>query len=110
MSDTGSFPLAPPLYPGTAPRPALVPPGDATFVLPPRPAAVERHGETSTASYTAQDAQAPPLSAEPERVRRGGHRRARSARRPGPPAKVALPLLLLALACYAIGFWALARI
>ncbi|MEV5487436.1 protein kinase [Streptomyces bobili] len=110
MSDTGSFPLAPPLYPGTAPRPAPLPPGDATFVLPPRPAAVERHGETSTASYTAQDAQAPLLSAEPERVRRGGHRRARSARRPGPPAKVALPLLLLALACYAIGFWALARI
>ncbi|MFF8320467.1 protein kinase [Streptomyces bobili] len=110
MSDTGSFPLAPPLYPGTAPRPAPVPPGDATFVLPPRPAAVERRGETSTASYTAQGAQAPPLSAEPERVRRGGHRRARSARRPGPPAKVALPLLLLALACYAIGFWALARI
>ncbi|MFD7130993.1 serine/threonine-protein kinase [Streptomyces sp. NPDC059894] len=39
-----------------------------------------------------------------------GHRRARAPRRPGPPAKVALPLLLLALACYAVGFWALARI
>jgi serine/threonine-protein kinase len=30
--------------------------------------------------------------------------------RPGPPAKVAVPLLLLALACYAVGFWALTRI
>ncbi|MEU0341171.1 protein kinase [Streptomyces bobili] len=109
MSETGSFPLPPPLYPGTASRPTPVPPSDATFVLPPRPAA-ERRGEASTASYTAQDPQAPPLSAEPERVRRGGHRRARTARRPGPPVKVALPLLLLALACYAVGFWALARI
>ncbi|MEV4225870.1 protein kinase [Streptomyces bobili] len=109
MSDTGSFPLPPPLYPGTAPRPAPVTPSDATFVLPPRPEA-ERYGEASTASYTAQDPQAPLLPAEPERVRRGGHRRARAVRRPGPPAKVALPLLLLAVACYAVGFWALARI
>ncbi|WP_310591779.1 hypothetical protein [Streptomyces resistomycificus] len=38
------------------------------------------------------------------------HRAARSARRAGPPAKVAIPLLLLALACYAVGFWALAQI
>ncbi|WP_158698210.1 hypothetical protein [Streptomyces griseorubens] len=37
------------------------------------------------------------------------HRR-RGTRRPGPPARVAVPVLLLALACYAVGFWALTRI
>jgi hypothetical protein len=30
--------------------------------------------------------------------------------RPGPPAKVAVPVLLLALACFAVGFWALTQI
>ncbi|GAA3300504.1 hypothetical protein GCM10020295_41420 [Streptomyces cinereospinus] len=36
------------------------------------------------------------------------HRRA-VRRRPGPPAAVVVPLLLLALVCYAVGFWALAQ-
>ncbi|MGW5327551.1 protein kinase domain-containing protein [Streptomyces sp. NPDC004014] len=39
-----------------------------------------------------------------------GRRARRGIRRPGPPAKVAIPILLLALACYAVGFWALARV
>jgi hypothetical protein len=30
--------------------------------------------------------------------------------RTGPPAKVAVPVLLLALACFAVGFWALTQI
>ncbi|MDX3362552.1 hypothetical protein [Streptomyces sp. ME02-6978.2a] len=34
----------------------------------------------------------------------------RAARRPGPPARIAVPVLLLALVCYAVGFWALTRI
>jgi eukaryotic-like serine/threonine-protein kinase len=34
----------------------------------------------------------------------------RARRRPGPPAKVTIPVLLLALACYAVGFWALTQI
>ncbi|MGW4440516.1 protein kinase domain-containing protein [Streptomyces sp. NPDC004596] len=48
----------------------------------------------------------------PAAGRTAGHgRRARRAvRRPGPPAKAAIPILLLALACYAVGFWALARV
>jgi hypothetical protein len=41
---------------------------------------------------------------------RGAHRRATRSRRPGPPAGVAIPMLLLALACYAVGFWALTRV
>ncbi|SED99628.1 serine/threonine protein kinase [Streptomyces sp. 3213] len=89
MSDTGSFPLPPPRTP------------QLPHVLPsPQPRA-----EPSTASYTAQVPLVPP-TAPPFPQHRG--RRAR--RRPGPPAKVAIPVLLLALACYAVGFWALTRI
>ncbi|MEV6614643.1 protein kinase [Streptomyces sp. NPDC051051] len=115
LSDTGSFHLPPPLHPGTASgqAPLRGAPSESTFVLPSRPSSARRV-DTSTASYTAQDPQAPPPAdpapGPPELARRRGHRRAKAARRPGPPAKVALPLLLLALACYAVGFWALARI
>ncbi|WP_432195720.1 protein kinase domain-containing protein [Streptomyces sp. bgisy027] len=72
--------------------------------------------DASTASYTAQSPQVPPSAPPvPQQRRRGGHRAVRRgargpARRPGPPAKVAVPLLLLALACYAVGFWALAQL
>ncbi|MGW3029868.1 serine/threonine protein kinase [Streptomyces sp. NPDC001178] len=66
--------------------------------------------DVSTVSYTAQAPQVPPpAQAVPQETTRRSHR-ARPARRPGPPAKVAIPLLLLALACYAVGFWALTRI
>ncbi|MFH9858754.1 serine/threonine-protein kinase [Streptomyces sp. NPDC017202] len=115
LSDTGSFHLPPPPHPGTASgqAPLRGTPSESTFVLPSRPSPARRV-DTSTASYTAQDPQAPPPAdpapGPPVPVRRRGHRRAKAARRPGPPAKVALPLLLLALACYAVGFWALARI
>ncbi|WP_019073559.1 serine/threonine-protein kinase [Streptomyces hokutonensis] len=89
MSDTGSFHLPPPQTP------------QLPHVLPsPQPRA-----EPSTASYTAQVPLVPP-TAPPFPQHRG--RRAR--RRPGPPAKVAIPVLLLALACYAVGFWALTRV
>ncbi|MFI6404576.1 serine/threonine-protein kinase [Streptomyces sp. NPDC050548] len=89
MSDTGSFHLPPPRIP------------QMPHVLPsPQPRA-----EPSTASYTAQVPLVPP-PAPPFPQHHG--RRAR--RRPGPPAKVAIPVLLLALACYAVGFWALARV
>ncbi|MFI6373944.1 protein kinase [Streptomyces sp. NPDC050546] len=79
----------------------------------PLPPAAHHRTDTSTASYTAQTPhetphqapQAPPPARAASR-----HRAERPRRRPGPPAKVAVPLLLLALACYAVGFWALARI
>ncbi|MFJ9244372.1 protein kinase [Streptomyces sp. NPDC101776] len=121
MSDTGSFHLPPPQAPygqqvehadeaqqigqayqvGRYEPPVYASPHDLTHALSspqPRP-------DPSTASYTAQVPQVPP-SAPPVAQHRG--RRAR--RRPGPPAKVAIPVLLLALACYAVGFWALTRI
>ncbi|MET8165311.1 protein kinase [Streptomyces sp. NPDC005329] len=132
MSDTGSFHLPPPRpTPGSlsdpvppepsaphppayapTPGPITAPLYEPTFVLPTR----GQRGDVSTASYTAQDPhapRAPQIPPSPQVVsphgRRRGHRAARRGR-PGPPAKVALPLLFLALACYAVGFWALTRI
>ncbi|MEV6962001.1 serine/threonine-protein kinase [Streptomyces sp. NPDC051207] len=138
MSDTGSFPLPPPRAtattaaapgPPAAPHPPHVSPREATHALghlqqppahpyaapSPQPdyaaAGLSPHGaqthrppertDASTASYTTQEHQGPPPVPR--------HRAARP-RRPGPPARVVIPVLLLALACYAVGFWALARI
>ncbi|MFF5144412.1 serine/threonine-protein kinase [Streptomyces sp. NPDC013157] len=126
MSDTGSFRLPPPRTPVTPP-PAAVRPGPTPPYVPyaepaaapaaqphtPWPPAqplppVQPHADTPTptptATYTARDPQTPPPS-----VRTHGRRR-RRAPRPGPPARAAVPILLLALACYAVGFWALARL
>ncbi|MCX5235747.1 serine/threonine-protein kinase [Streptomyces prunicolor] len=105
MSDTGSFHLPPPQgqqpQQGGQYQPSYSSPHEFTHVLSsPQPRA-----DPSTASYTAQAPQVPP-SAPPVPQHRG--RRAR--RRPGPPAKVVIPVLLLALACYAVGFWALAHV
>ncbi|MCT7352632.1 protein kinase [Streptomyces sp. 15-116A] len=63
--------------------------------------------EASTAEYTAQAPQVPPPS---EATSRHAAPPSPPRRRPGPPARVAVPLLLLALACYAVGFWALTQI
>ena len=67
--------------------------------------------EAATAEYTAQGSRLPPPGEAPPvqgSTARRTHRR--RARRPGPSAKVAVPVLFLALACYAVGFWALTRI
>ena len=122
LSDTGSFRLPPPQAP-VPPAPAAVPPEPASPYPPyARPQAVPvvpqphtpwppaqplppAQPDTGTATYTARDPQAPPPS-----VRTHGRRRRRRAPRPGPPARAAVSILLLALACYAVGFWALARI
>ncbi|MGV9989619.1 protein kinase domain-containing protein [Streptomyces sp. NPDC003374] len=117
MSDTGSFHLPPPHtgahHPGGGPSAAHAPahalrsPGPRT---PPHPtgahpaAAVPPRADTVTAAYTAEVPRSPVPAPAPSR-----HRAARP-RRPGPPARVAVPLLLLALACYAVGFFALTRI
>ncbi|WP_069769319.1 serine/threonine-protein kinase [Streptomyces sp. LUP30] len=126
-----SLPTPPPHAPLGSPAPYGPEP---TFALPARGG---RAPDSSTASYTAQDpgspqsfqpspapqslqiSQAPQVSqvspdSQVSQVsqhggRRRGHRAVRRGR-PGPPAKVAVPMLLLALACYAVGFWALARI
>ncbi|MEU6373796.1 protein kinase [Streptomyces sp. NPDC046909] len=100
---------------------APVSPHDPTHVLssprpqaPPYPPAQPLssppllRADASTASYTAQVPQVPPPAREIPRHR--ASRTTNRARRPGPPARVVVPMLLLALACYAVGFWALAQI
>ncbi|GGS87494.1 serine/threonine-protein kinase [Streptomyces chromofuscus] len=141
MSDTGSFhlpppqptvttrrpPTAPPSSHGSTPRPQHSPPPhyppQAQPPLHPAPApaqpGIPHRPDVSTASYTAQDPQVPPLPRPPTGHRRtsgrSSHRTSprggrRASRHPGPPAKAVVPLLLLALVCYAVGFWALTRI
>ncbi|MGW3647682.1 protein kinase domain-containing protein [Streptomyces sp. NPDC000878] len=129
MSDTGSFHLPPPQLsaPATPPTAALhlSPPFETAHAPSPHPhthrATTQTQAPTATATPTPtlrhQDAYAPTSSyvaevpqvpGSPQAVpQRRGRRR---QRRPGPSAKVAIPVLFLALTCYAVGFWALFRI
>lgn len=130
MSDTGSFHLptpqatvtsspAPGQHAGAPHQQPPVSPYDPTHRLspaqplppvysgPPLPPAEQYRTNASTASYTARTPQAPQAPSSSQTPTR---HRARRPSRPGPPAKVAIPVLLLALACYAVGFWALTRI
>jgi serine/threonine protein kinase len=91
-----------PYEPTHVPSPQAPRPPAPTPVSQPQPQPREF---ASTASYTARDVRVPP---QPQPVAR--HRARRAQRRPGPPAKVAVPVLLLALACFAVGFWALTQI
>ncbi|MEV6113446.1 serine/threonine-protein kinase [Streptomyces sp. NPDC052109] len=97
-----------PPYAQQFPPPTPLPP-HGPYVAP---QAHDPRVDASTASYTARDTRIPPPDqpfpgppAHGRRARRGVRKR-----RPGPPAKAAVPLLLLALACYAVGFWALTRV
>ncbi|WP_055493937.1 serine/threonine-protein kinase [Streptomyces sp. TP-A0356] len=128
MSDTGSFHLPPPLPQEpvhAVPRPPEQPPPPSTAVAahtappaaahsghhPMRVPAPGPHAAPTVAvrqSAHAYAAPSPHTPTRPQGIARHGRRPA--ARRPGPPAKVAVPVLLLALACFAVGFWALTRI
>ncbi|MGW2015756.1 serine/threonine-protein kinase [Streptomyces sp. NPDC001927] len=101
-SETGSFHLPPP-----PPQPA---PTSSAHAASPLPAAAPDFARTPTAAvpfphastvqYTAQAGQVPtprPASAPVP------------AKRPGPPPKVAVPVLFLALVCFAVGIWALTQ-
>ncbi|MEU0442724.1 MULTISPECIES: serine/threonine-protein kinase [unclassified Streptomyces] len=127
-------PAPAPHTPASAPTPAphTPPPPAPSAVTPPPPTPSYGHpaygphpAYTSTATYTTPDPfrqsasppppvpqtpQAPPTpqAAQSPQPSRAAH--AARRRRTGPPAKVAVPLLLLALACYAVGFWALTRV
>ncbi|MFE9722128.1 serine/threonine protein kinase [Streptomyces sp. NPDC005794] len=91
MSETGSFHLAPPPQHPASPYAG---PGLAQAVTAP-----VSYGAAPTRAYTAQNPQAPSdVAARPS-----------SAKRPGPPPKVAVPVLVVALICFAVGIWALTQ-
>ncbi|MEV6190970.1 protein kinase [Streptomyces sp. NPDC051920] len=104
-----SAPFTPPPFdptptptPPTSPLPVYA---SAPHRSPVPPAAMPQHTYAPTASYTARSVQVPPGTAT-----RPDHRRRHTRPRPGPPAAVAVPMLLLALACFAVGFWALTQV
>lgn len=86
---SSGLPLAPPPAPAYEPTAAVPPDHSATrpYTAGPQPLPV-RH---PAAAPAAAPATAPPLP----------------YRRPGPPAKVAIPVLIVALLCIAVGVWAL---
>ncbi|MFD0027506.1 serine/threonine-protein kinase [Streptomyces sp. NPDC055059] len=112
-------PQAPPPAPPTLPHPhehpphtpATLPATQRSYAAPapgPAPAPAQ---PASISTYTAQSVQVP-LVGHPNP---GGtapnptpHRRVRK-RRPGPPAKVAIPVLFVALVSFAVGIWALTQ-
>ncbi|MFB7586559.1 protein kinase [Streptomyces sp. NPDC056169] len=93
-SETGSFHLPPPV---THPNPSF----DQA------PTAGAPYGQASPHPYTARPVQVPGQHTAPAH----GPQPTPPApvRRPGPPPKVTVPVLLLALVCLAVGFWALAQ-
>ncbi|MFI2783907.1 serine/threonine protein kinase [Streptomyces sp. ALB3] len=112
MSETGSFHLAPPpQHPAplphqaqsqTPPAPAPVPTAspyaaDTASDAARAATAAVPYGAPPTRAYTAQHLSAPGYVAPP-------------ARRPGPPLKVAVPVLVVALICFAVGIWALTQL
>ncbi|MFI6945237.1 serine/threonine protein kinase [Streptomyces sp. NPDC050422] len=123
MSETGSFHLPPPPQ-HTAPTPPPFPssaqpatPHPATHTTAPFPAAVPDHSQAPTAAvqheqaltraYTAQHPQAPVAASHAPSPAPAAGNAPRT--RPGPPPKVAVPVLLVALICFAVGIWALTQ-
>ncbi|WP_405458417.1 serine/threonine protein kinase [Streptomyces sp. NBC_00101] len=112
MSETGSFHLAPPpaapawqAAPPAGPEHAARAPSSATAST-----AAAHRGSAPTRGYTAPQghpAGAAPLPA-PAAYPLTTAPRARTAR-PGPSPKVAVPVLLVALVCFAVGIWALTQ-
>ncbi|MFE7457739.1 serine/threonine protein kinase [Streptomyces sp. NPDC057554] len=127
MSETGSFHLAPPPQQHRpAPPPAPLPDRPATpppyAVGAPDPSQAPTSGvpydPAATRPYTAGQPHQPHPQAQPHQpvqpfAAHGHHAPAPTpvrAKRPGPPPKVAVPVLVVALICFAVGIWALTQI
>ncbi|MER5709057.1 protein kinase [Streptomyces sp. NPDC002122] len=99
-SETGSFHLPPPV---THPTPSF----DQA------PTAAAPYGPAPTHPYTARPVQVPGQHTAPAHHAQPAPPVTASVpapvRRPGPPPKVTVPVLLLALICLAVGFWALTQ-
>ncbi|MFE3602143.1 serine/threonine-protein kinase [Streptomyces sp. NPDC059142] len=123
MSETGSFHLPPPpvlpQQPQPQPQPHLQPqqphvqaqsyPSEADLAHAQARTAAVRQDYSLTRPYTAQSPSLPQQAPPPQPAHRTVAHHA-PPRRPGPPPKVTIPVLLLALACFAVGFWALTQV
>lgn len=132
MSETGSFHLPPPpqhtAAPPASPQHTAAPPAPqsahplaphpATHTTAPFPTPVPDpsqaptsavpHEQQLTRAYTAQHPHAPVARSHapsPAPAATAGA----PGTRPGPPPKVAIPVLLVALVCFAVGIWALTQ-
>ncbi|MZD06858.1 protein kinase [Streptomyces sp. SID5785] len=126
----GEPPVGPSAEQGLPPHPQpLVPPGAHPSVEPPAPHSEPVHDRSSRSApaatglvpdeegrhslYTARVREVPQSEVQSENMsrrertsrRRNGH----GPRRPGPPAAVAVPVLLVAALCFAVGIWALTQ-
>ncbi|MGW1135944.1 serine/threonine-protein kinase [Streptomyces zhihengii] len=113
-SGTGSFHLAPPPRQPSpeqpaAPAPAHPGPAPAPAHAPQDPTAPVRYEQPQTRAYTAQHPHAPAAPVAP--VAPVGSAPVPAVRtRTGPPPKVAVPVLVVALLCFAVGIWALTQV
>ncbi|MET9799787.1 serine/threonine-protein kinase [Streptomyces sp. NPDC006368] len=96
-SETGSFHLAPPPQPAY-PRPAYAAPAHTPSAL------------TSPTPHTPPTAPTVPAPYQPAPPTRQQPQPQAAPSRPGPPVKVAVPVLFVALVCFAIGIWALTQV
>ncbi|MFE4826074.1 serine/threonine-protein kinase [Streptomyces sp. NPDC056672] len=112
-------PYPQPQHPAQPPTPPTAMPAHQVSPLHPAPPDLSQartaavwHEQAHTRPYTAQSPQVPlqpqPVPHEHAAVRAPAHHAPR--KRPGPPPKVTVPVLLVALACFAVGFWALTQI
>ncbi|MFD0340962.1 serine/threonine protein kinase [Streptomyces sp. NPDC127117] len=131
MSETGSFHLPPPpQQPTPSPQPVtphtpLPAPAPSPYAAPApdlsqAPTAAVQHEPALTRAYTVGQPQAQPQAQAHLQQHGQSPAQAHSPapapahthapqRRPGPSPKVAVPVLLLALICFAVGIWALTQ-
>ncbi|MEU2066721.1 serine/threonine protein kinase [Streptomyces anulatus] len=125
MSETGSFHLAPPpeasppqqqpypqpgfQQPPAAPLTPDAPPPYAVGApdLSQAPTSDVPRDPVATRAYTAQQRQSPVPAPQ---VQHAAPHAPGSRTRPGPPPRVAVPVLVVALICFAVGIWALTQI
>ncbi|WP_326766614.1 protein kinase [Streptomyces sp. NBC_01591] len=121
MSETGSFHLPPPPQQATphTPLPAHTAHTASPYAAPApdpsqAPTAAVQHESALTRAYTVgqpqPQAQAQPQPQAPAQAHPPAPAPAHAPqRRPGPSPKVAVPVLLVALICFAVGIWALTQ-
>ncbi|MBT2506663.1 protein kinase [Streptomyces sp. ISL-98] len=121
MSETGSFHLAPPpqqpAYP--SPHPHLAQPSTPPTSTPtsapahapsPLSGAAQNPSQSPVAAVQYEQALTRPYTAQGPEVPTPAHAPVPAPHtRPGPPPKVTVPVLLLALVCFAVGIWALTQ-